>query len=401
MGYGFQAARQPAARLARLICSLLLVCSANLAHYGLAQQQLRLGDTIQVVSGLLNVRDAPGTGGTISGQVVQNQVASIVDAAPYWADGYWWWSIRAADGTAGWVAEGDASEAYIGLLQAAPAPPPAPATTGQQPAVVASQAMPAANQVTASEGAAIKAASSIQTAAAAPDTLEPETTDPEPTLDPYAHLPEPIRLEREQIDSELNGFWVSLAFYGAGPSRGGPAFSWGYGANGTHEAGTYYWCESGLLTAGAPFFERIENLMPSEVRVQNESLSIADLEVSCTGTGGLRITAAQLNRVLAFLRPAWPFPQNQASIEQTDLLIAEGHSLLSGKLTWLEVIRSEFEVNDNEWHCRSEQPNVIIASPLTQSPIRCERTHESGGVLEVLMINAEQGAIIWEFSLGN
>lgn len=400
MKQGVWGVKQPASML-WLICTLLMTCCMNLVQHGQAQQQLRLDDTIQVVSGPLNVRASPGVSGSIIGQVVQNQIASIADAAPHWADGYWWWSIRAADGIAGWVAEGDASEDYIGLLQAESSPVPASSVTAeQQPSVAADEAGTVAAQVSKLEGAATEVASSIEVAAGAPDPLEVKATDPAPLLDPYAHLPDPVRLEREQIDSELGGFWVSLAFYGAGPGRGGPAFSWGH-ASGSRESGSYYWCESGLLTAGAPFFQRIEHLGSSGVQFQKNSLSIADLEVSCAGSSGLRIAAAELNRALAFLRSSSPFPQHRSSTGQADLIIAESHSLLNGQLFWLEASRSSLEMNESEWLCLSGQANFIIASPGTQNPMRCERIHENAGMLEILLIDAEQGAVTWEFTFAD
>lgn len=374
---------RPCRRNAPWLCcgvTVLLLCCSWLAGFATAQQQLRTGDTIQVVSGPLNVRNSPGTAGSVIGQLVQDQAARITDGSPYWADGYWWWNVGAADGTAGWVAEGDANEAYIRLIAAAAVPEPAvPAEPAEPPAV--EDAEPAEL-----EGAPPVVAATQE----APLPAEP-APEPEPQPDPYAHLPEPLRLERELIDTDLGGLWVSMAIYGAGPSRGGSAFSWATDA----APETYYWCETGLLTAGPPYFELIAKPPAAEPQFAAGQLSAADITVSCTATGGLMISAAQFNRTLAVLGPAWPYPQDRQPLG-ADLQLAEADSLLKGTVRWLEVAGlNESAEATGAWDCSVGQAGLLAGALQNQNVLSCARP-AGPDLLELLLIDSEAATVSWE-----
>lgn len=371
---------------ARGVLLLIAACLMLLGSVTTAQQQLRTGDTIQVVSGPLNVRNSPGTGGSVIGQLVQDQAARITDGSPYWADGYWWWSVGAADGTAGWIAEGDASEAYIRLSAAAAAPEQVVQAEPAGPAAVES-AQPRALETTAVPEATPPAVAATQEA---PLPAEP-APEPESEPDPYAHLPEPVRLEREFIDAHLGGLRVSLAIYGSGPSRGGPAFSWATDV----APETYYWCETGLLTAGPPYFERIKEPPAAELQFAAGQLSAADITVSCTATGGLMISAAEFSRTLAVLGPAWPYPQERQLLG-ANLQLAEADSLLKGTVRWLEVagLNEPVEVT-GALVCSVGQAGLLAGELQSQNVLSCMRP-AGPDLPELLLIDSEAAKVSWE-----
>ena len=66
---------------------------------------LAVGDKVQVTgtSGVLNMRDGPGTGYKIVGSLREGAIVEILDG-PKEANGYTWWQVRNEAGTVGWAA---------------------------------------------------------------------------------------------------------------------------------------------------------------------------------------------------------------------------------------------------------------------------------------------------------
>jgi hypothetical protein len=58
------------------------------------------------------LRDMPGTNGTVVTQMDEGTAFEVVGSA-YCVDDYRWWQVRLEDGTTGWVAEGNSSEAWV------------------------------------------------------------------------------------------------------------------------------------------------------------------------------------------------------------------------------------------------------------------------------------------------
>lgn len=95
------------ARACLLCLALSALCLAG------AQQPFTLGTEVTVVAAALNVREAPGTSAVRIGQQQYGARGVVLDASPYWSEGFWWWMVGYRDGTRGWSAEGDASMAFL------------------------------------------------------------------------------------------------------------------------------------------------------------------------------------------------------------------------------------------------------------------------------------------------
>lgn len=384
------------AHLRNICLRLLLIGLTSQVLTAYAQQQLRLGEEVQVISGPLNVRDAPGISGEIIGQLTQGQLAVIVDASPYWADGYWWWSVNASAGITGWIAEGDSSTAFIertrseaadlNLVDQDRATPPVPAP------------LPPNVAEPTSEDSEVAAEAEIRAETPAADTIvtQPPTLPvAELVVDQYAHLPEPIRVERELIDSQWGGFWVSVAHYGPGPGRGGFVFSWGTPEDDA-EINPHYWCESAILSNGPPFFERIELPDKYASDFEDSILQIDDLQVSCTDTGGITFTSSALERTLAFLRPVYGHPQYQHELEIPGLNVADANTLLHGTIVWLVAGDAGAVEVGSGWSCEPSQPGALLLAQAQPGVTNCVQLNAQAGVTKVLLANHQTGSVTWE-----
>lgn len=94
----------------KLILFILLTVLAPTAS---AQQQFTFDTRVEVSVETLHVRRNPGVDSQIIGTQGQGNRGRIIDASPYWSDGYWWWNIEYRDGTTGWSADGASDVAYL------------------------------------------------------------------------------------------------------------------------------------------------------------------------------------------------------------------------------------------------------------------------------------------------
>lgn len=104
---------------ALLLCSLLSFGSFSAVHaHPLAQacgnfnSRLAVGDTALVVSQALNIREAPGTNAARLRNPLEPGVIATITDGPRCVDGFTWWQVE-ADGTVGWVAEGNPNEYFL------------------------------------------------------------------------------------------------------------------------------------------------------------------------------------------------------------------------------------------------------------------------------------------------
>lgn len=78
-----------------------------------ASSDFAAGSVVQVVADELRIRPQPGTAGEATDSLERGAVVRI-EEGPTDADGYAWYRVVGLDGEAGWVAAGDASDAWLG-----------------------------------------------------------------------------------------------------------------------------------------------------------------------------------------------------------------------------------------------------------------------------------------------
>lgn len=308
-----------------------------LAFPALAQLQLREGTLIEVISFPLNVRDAPGTGGNVTGRITEASTAVILGGGPYWADGYWWWPVDMSNGQTGWIAEGDTTENYISALGSAePVEPAAEAAPAEQ----AGSAPPAAER------------ESTPPPAAPDEPLHAE--EPLTEAEPASLMPEPIEVARHEIADDAGGLRFALALFGPTAGRGGPAFSWAFtgpdeypGFEQVKEG--HFWCERKLLTHGPPWYARFSDedekalddllRLTAGHRLGQRGLRFHDFEVSCSAEGGLQLQSQSLTRTLAALEVV-PAAHGRApsSGDERALAVSSSSGAATGEIRWLELL---------------------------------------------------------------
>lgn len=80
---------------------------------GVVLPRLQIGGLAEVViSNTLRVRDAASINGTLVLNLARGETVTIT-GAPVCADGFLWWPIQIADGSAGWAAEGDGTQYFL------------------------------------------------------------------------------------------------------------------------------------------------------------------------------------------------------------------------------------------------------------------------------------------------
>lgn len=94
---------------------VLILFVLSIVPHGLGQSQFTLHTTVRVTTDVVKVRAEPGLAGRVLGVQEHGALGEIVDASPYYADGYWWWRIDYLDGPDGWSADSDAAEPYLGF----------------------------------------------------------------------------------------------------------------------------------------------------------------------------------------------------------------------------------------------------------------------------------------------
>lgn len=312
--------RMPRATSLAFLAFSALACLAG--NPVLAQQQLGLGEAIQVISVPLNVRETPGTAGNLLDRIESRQTVLIVDASPHWADGYWWWKVELGSGLTGWIAEGDGTENYLEAQVEHESPVPA------QQVEEAASTRPEVPEV--SDGA--------EAGSSAPP--------------PAHHLPEQLRSERARIDEESGGLRIALARFAASAGRGGPSFSWEFTKAANLEdtevaSAGHFWCERRLLTSGPPYYallqaqeqERFEALLAlADGSLTDGRLRLWDFQISCTPEGGLQLQSRNLNRTLAVLAaPTVINPMRQSAGEEFAVEVRSRNSVTSGEVHWLQV----------------------------------------------------------------
>lgn len=84
-----------------------------------AQSPFTSGTRVIVETNRVKVRVSLGLNGEVVGTQEQSSAGTVVDASPFYADGYWWWQVNFDNGSDGWVAEGDGSEVFLGGAETA------------------------------------------------------------------------------------------------------------------------------------------------------------------------------------------------------------------------------------------------------------------------------------------
>jgi hypothetical protein len=97
-----------------LVPALLLALAFQLVT---AQSPFTSGTRVSVETNRVKVRAAPGLTGEVVGTQESNSTGTVVDASPFYADGYWWWQIDFDAGADGWAAEGDGNEIFLGAAE--------------------------------------------------------------------------------------------------------------------------------------------------------------------------------------------------------------------------------------------------------------------------------------------